>query len=85
MSKSGGGGGGPSFKDELDELKVTLRLENETYLRSHPELKYLTQIFMEEALEKQPEDVVLFASQFFNAPDLKMRTKRRELGIIGKD
>lgn len=41
MSKSRGG---PSFKEELDELKVTLRLENEKYLRSHPELKYLTQV-----------------------------------------
>ena len=39
---------------------------------------------METALDKRPEDLTLFATQFFNSPDLRKRVKARELGLPEK-
>ena len=56
-------------------LKVKLRLENEKYLRAHPELKMLVANFMKVVLEKKPQNVTSFATGYFTSPGLEQRVK----------
>lgn len=63
----------------LCPIQVALRMENEEYLRQHPELRVLTGAFMSAALREEPEDTVGFAAQYFQRTDLKsMVTKAIE-------
>lgn len=55
----------------LRSAQVALRMENEEYLRQHPELRVLTGAFMSAALREEPEDTVGFAAQYFQRADLK--------------
>ena len=48
-----------------------MRLNNEKYLRSHPELKALVALFMRTLLEDKPEKPEIFAAKFFTRPDVK--------------
>ncbi|CAM9715430.1 unnamed protein product [Heterosigma akashiwo] len=52
-------------QQSLNEAKVQLRIENEEYLRKHPELKQLISHFMSKVLEERPENVNEFAKNFF--------------------
>ena len=42
-------------------LQIRLRIENEKYLRAHPEIKQIIQYFIKETLVTQPEDIEKFA------------------------
>ena len=46
---------------------MQVRLANERYLRTHPEIGSMLKSFMENVLEKQPEDVELFAASWFTS------------------
>lgn len=50
---------------------MQLRIENERYFRAHPELQLLVSSVVREALDKQPEDPVTFAAEFFTSTDLR--------------
>jgi hypothetical protein len=50
---------------------VELRLENERYLRKHPELRQLFKHFMATVLEEKPPNVQEFAARFFTQDGLK--------------
>jgi hypothetical protein len=56
---------------KLHQQKIQLRLKNEQYLRSHPELKALVSYFMRSLLEEKPEKPEIFAAEFFTRPDVK--------------
>ena len=58
-------------QEKLHQQKVQMRLNNEKYLRSHPELKALVSLFMRTLLEDKPEKPELFAAEFFTRPDIK--------------
>jgi len=51
--------------------QVELRLENERYLRKHPELRQLFKHFMATVLEEKPPNVQEFAARFFTQDGLK--------------
>ena len=55
----------PEQEEKLRERKVELRLENEAYIRSHPELRDVTKNFLAEVLRQRPDDVISFAATFF--------------------
>lgn len=55
----------------LNEKKVELRLDNERYLRKHPELRQLFKHFMAQVLEEKPANVQEFAAHFFTQADLR--------------
>jgi hypothetical protein len=46
--------------------QVDLRVENEHYLRDHPELSTLVNSFMEGVLEARPTNPIQFAVDFFS-------------------
>eukprot|EP00961_Rhodomonas_salina_P020794 279812-Rhodomonas_salina.2 len=50
-----------------------IRLENEKYLRSHPELAVITTTVIAEVLRERPEDPVTFVANYMTAKDLKAR------------
>ena len=58
-------------QEKLHQQKVQMRLNNEKYLRSHPELKALVSLFMRTLLEDKPEKPEIFAAEFFTRPDVK--------------
>ena len=51
-------------RDQLDKL----RIENERYMRAHPELNEAVQEFVYAVLRRKPEDVRAFAVDFFTRP-----------------
>ena len=58
-------------QEKLHQQKVQMRLNNEKYLRSHPELKALVSLFMRTLLEDKPEKPEIFAAEFFTRADVK--------------
>ncbi len=58
-------------------LQVSMRVDNEVYLRNHPEVALLLSSFVETVMTTKPEDVTAFAAEFFTSPTLasKITTK----------
>ena len=50
-----------------------LSIENEEYLRSHPEIGKLIQDFVESFLTEKPSNVNSFAASYFTQLDLKQK------------
>lgn len=44
--------------DELNIKKVYFRLNNEKYLREHPELNQLISVFLFKVLEEKPDNIL---------------------------
>ena len=61
--------------EALNKAKVALRLENEKYLRQHPELRGMISLFMAKVLEGKPEDVQQYAAEFFTQEDLEPKVR----------
>lgn len=55
----------------LQDDKIKLRVENEQYLRSHPEITDIVSYFINQALLEEPTDVKLFASKLLSDENLK--------------
>eukprot|EP00118_Oscarella_pearsei_P001275 m.7024 g.7024 ORF g.7024 m.7024 type:complete len:110 (+) comp17499_c0_seq2:43-372(+) len=55
---------------KLDKKKIRARLEDEAYLRNHPEVTVLLSGFMTEVLLKRPENIREFAAEHFCRQDL---------------
>ncbi|XP_044130494.1 RIIa domain-containing protein 1 [Bufo gargarizans] len=55
----------------LRERKIQTRVSNEEYLRSHPEVKLLFSGFIREVLLKRPENVRVFAADYFTDSALR--------------
>jgi hypothetical protein len=51
-------------RDQLDKL----RIENERYMRAHPELNEAIQEFVYAVLKRKPDDIRSFAIDFFSKP-----------------
>jgi hypothetical protein len=45
-------------KNEIEKKKLELRIENEKYFRSHPELLSLVQIFVWKTIDDRPENIL---------------------------
>lgn len=56
---------------QLDRTKLQIRMENEKYLRDHPELTQMINLFMKYVLDEHPENILEFAGKFFDRADLK--------------
>jgi len=57
-------------QQKLNELKIKTRVENEKYLREHPELECLLSSFLRDVVRHRPDNVRDFAADFFTNPDL---------------
>ncbi|XP_039597863.1 RIIa domain-containing protein 1-like [Polypterus senegalus] len=63
-------------QEQLGKFKIDTRIDNEKYLRSHPEVEILLEEFLREVFMKRPEDIREFAAVHFTDPDLPERIKR---------
>ncbi|XP_022051675.1 RIIa domain-containing protein 1 [Acanthochromis polyacanthus] len=57
-------------QEKLKQFKIKTRIENEKYLRSHPEVEVLIGDFLRDLLLKRPADVREFAADHFTNPNL---------------
>lgn len=64
----------------LNKAKIRTRIENERYLRDHPEVNILISGFIREVLLKRPENIPEFSAEYFTRPDLpeKVEEKKHE-------
>ncbi|XP_041368066.1 RIIa domain-containing protein 1-like [Gigantopelta aegis] len=60
----------PDQQEELNKFKIQTRMQNELYLRDHPEVECLLASFLSDVLIKRPENIREFASDFFTHPSL---------------
>ncbi|XP_060906622.1 RIIa domain-containing protein 1 [Labrus mixtus] len=61
-------------QEKLRAFKVKTRIDNESYLRSHPEVEVLIGNFLRDVLLKRPSDIREFAADHFTNPDLQVVT-----------
>lgn len=54
-------------------LQRKIRLDNEKYLKQHPEIAMITSVIISEVLKENPKDPVAFIADYMTEPDLKAR------------
>lgn len=57
-------------QEKLRQFKIKTRINNEKYLRSHPEVEVLIGDFLRDVLLKKPTDIREFAADHFTNPNL---------------
>ncbi|XP_078109048.1 RIIa domain-containing protein 1 [Sander vitreus] len=57
-------------QEKLQQFKIKTRIDNEHYLRSHPEVEVLIGDFLRDVLLKMPADIREFAADYFTNPNL---------------
>ncbi|XP_038567367.1 RIIa domain-containing protein 1 [Micropterus salmoides] len=57
-------------QEQLRQFKIKTRVDNEKYLRSHPEVEVLISEFLRDVLLKRPPEIREFAADHFTNPDL---------------
>nr|XP_046256845.1 RIIa domain-containing protein 1 [Scatophagus argus] len=57
-------------QEKLRQFKIKTRIENEKYLRSHPEVEVLIGDFLRDVLLKRPADIREFAADHFSNTNL---------------
>ena len=55
-----------SQKHIVDDKIIEIRMENEEYLRKHPELSILITAFVMKVLDEHPENILECAGEFFD-------------------
>jgi len=64
-------------QEELNKFKIKTRMENEKYLRDHPEVECILAGFLGETLQKRPEDIRDFAADYFTKPELTANVQKQ--------
>lgn len=70
--------GSEAARQDMHRKKVAIMINNEEYLRAHPELRTLVHGFVCALVEQKPTDVHAFASAWFTRPGLAA-----SLGLTG--
>ncbi|XP_077974237.1 RIIa domain-containing protein 1-like [Styela clava] len=65
----------------LNMYKIKTRMENEEYLRKHPEVGILMTTFLRELLLRRPNNVREFAAVYFTNSELPSSTKLKLLHL----
>ncbi|GMI22571.1 hypothetical protein TeGR_g2837 [Tetraparma gracilis] len=60
----------PAQQAALTQTKLSQRMANEQYIRSHTELKHMISHFMSKVLRDKPEDPVAYAAHYFTDREL---------------
>lgn len=62
-------------ENQLEKIKFYTRVDNEVYIREHPELQFILENFLIKVLEDKPENVFEYAGKHFNKTDFKAKYK----------
>ncbi|XP_071326566.1 RIIa domain-containing protein 1 [Trachinotus anak] len=60
----------PEQQEKLRQFKIKTRIDNEKYLKSHPEVELMIGDFLRDVLLKRPADIREFAADHFTNPNL---------------
>ncbi|XP_028985189.1 RIIa domain-containing protein 1 isoform X1 [Betta splendens] len=58
-------------REKLRQFKIATRIDNEEYLKSHPEVQLLIGDFLRQVLLKRPDDIREFAADHFTNSNLR--------------
>ena len=56
---------------QINRIKFYTRIDNEKYLREHPEIEFIIQQFLVKLLEDQPRNCISYAGNFFHSTDFR--------------
>lgn len=58
-------------KNQINRIKFNTRIDNEKYLREHPEIEFIIQQFLVKLLEDQPQNVLSYAGNYFHSTNFR--------------
>ncbi|KAJ3032617.1 RIIa domain-containing protein 1 [Rhizophlyctis rosea] len=68
----------PAMQQKLNADKISVRIQNELYLRAHPEIQDILSYFMKQVLTQQPADVGEFAASVISDPELRANVEKHK-------
>ncbi|KAJ3213474.1 hypothetical protein HDU67_002855 [Dinochytrium kinnereticum] len=71
------------LQENLKADTIQMRIDNELYLRSHPEIKHILDYTLRQVLEHQPDDVEEFTAAIFADPNLSAKVKEHSAAMQG--
>ncbi|KAJ3407852.1 hypothetical protein HDV05_005244 [Chytridiales sp. JEL 0842] len=72
----------PNLQGILRKDMIKTRIENELYIRAHPEIKHILDYFMRQALTTQPANLTDFAAELFSDPYLEEKVNKFKAELI---
>ncbi|KAJ3299150.1 RIIa domain-containing protein 1 [Borealophlyctis nickersoniae] len=66
------------MQEKINADKIQTRIDNEMYLRKHPEIRDILDYFMKEVLVSQPANVQEFASALFGDENLRAKVEKHK-------
>ena len=63
-------------KNEIEKKKLELRMKNERYLREHPEINYIVELFVSKILDDRPENILEYGGTFFDSAGLREQVEK---------
>ncbi len=58
-------------KEQIKRIKFLTRVDNEKYLREHPEIEFIIGQFLVKLLEDRPSNTLKYSGEFFNKTDFR--------------
>lgn len=67
-------------EEQINKIKFYSRVDNEIYLREHPELEFILENFLVKLLEDRPLDVYKYAGNQFSNTDFRTLYENKSSG-----
>lgn len=58
-------------KQKMEQIKFHSRIDNEKYLREHPEIECIIENFLIKLLQDRPINTLKYAGEYFNKTDFR--------------
>ena len=58
-------------KQKMEQIKFHTRIDNEKYLREHPEMEFIIENFLVKLLQDRPANTLKYAGEYFNKTDFR--------------
>lgn len=58
-------------KQKMEQIKFHTRIDNEKYLREHPEIEFIIENFLVKLLQDRPANTLKYAGEYFNKTDFR--------------
>lgn len=59
-------------KQKMEQIKFHTRIDNEKYLREHPEMEFIIENFLVKLLQDRPANTLKYAGEYFNKTDFRI-------------
>lgn len=60
-----------THEEQINKIKFYTRVDNEMYLREHPELEFILENFLIKLIEDQPDDIFEYVGRNFSKTDYR--------------